>query len=616
MLETTQSFYDNSVYKYRTTTYDLDINVFDNSAKSDISNVSALLNRFLVASQLSDEKGSVTSYATGELGGFFLDGRTELMPDTLTTEQIGWWSPMGDANGDFILPPAVKIWFTNTHSSAGITCQYDFYSYPLKTRCTWYSDGGLTVLDTQELESDSPLQVFDKKVDGYDRIDIEILKVKPYCYSKMATIDYGLAIRLSPMELQGATLTEKTSIMSNTISPNELEFNIINYDYKYNVFDTTSMFKYFKFGQEVNVRAAVMDQRTEVYEYIPMGKFFIGNVSVENGILKVKSYGILNILNKETFYSPWYESETVSNIIADILGGYSYYVHPNVADVELTGFIPTQSKKEALKVVAVACNAVVKENRDGSIWIYKATEEFSNNQIITQATQYHSYGMAGTRAAGEPLFLVAGETPIYQVESIPNVFTVFRDQRISQIKTSLIGTYQKCEVTWLAYGKKDTETINVDFVTDANGDAVISHEPMEVSASSETMTHYVDVSLFHGTPNTSYSATITGKKYYADTNIVTAVDNTGISNDDEKLVMELKDNKLIASTDVGKACAEWYLSQLKKRKDITFTWWAVATVEAPDYIKLETSDGTIATMQINEIKYNLYTLTAEVKGVI
>ena len=606
MIETSQSFYDNSVFKYRNTTYSVHVDVFDNSAKTDVDDITVNANRFFYESQMYDGKAYDKSYATGELGGFFLNGKTILMPDTITTEQIGWWTPIGDVNGEFTTNPQITIEFNGNHDSAGITCQYDFYSYPLKSKCYWFN--GALLLDSMELDGNGQLQVFDNPVSGYDKVVIEIIKVKPYCYSKLATVDYGVAIEFTPEQLQGSNLTEKVSLMSNTVSPNELEFNIINYDYKYNVFNTDSLFKYFKYGQSVSVEAGVMNRETETYENISMGKFFISSTSVESGILKVKCYGILNMLNEETFYSPFYTNETVSNIVGDILSGYSYFVHDNVANITLTGYIPTKSKKEALKDVALACNAVIKENRDGSIWFYKATEEFSSNQLITETTLYNAFGLAGE--------LRAGETPIYSVKPVSNVFTVTRDQRISQIKTSLIGTYSRCDVTYLTYSLDASNTQSYDFMTDSSGNAIITHEPMIVESSSLTMTHYVDCSLFVGTPNTSYTCTITGKKLNTTESVVSYIDNTGISSDDLKLTMNFEGNNLIADINIAKECAKWYLSQLKKRKDLEFTWWSVATVEAPDYIKLETSDGTIAEMQISEIKYNLYTLTADIKGVM
>lgn len=74
--------------------------------------------------------------------------------------------------------------------------------------------------------------------------------------------------------------------------------------------------------------------------------------------------------------------------------------NPNVGGIKLTGYIPTQNKKDALKVVAIAVGAIVKEGRDGKIYFYQATEELISNQIIAEDTVYTGWPHAGMLMAG------------------------------------------------------------------------------------------------------------------------------------------------------------------------------------------------------------------------
>ena len=59
------------------------------------------------------------------------------------------------------------------------------------------------------------------------------------------------------------------------------------------------------------------------------------------------------------------------------------------------------------------------------------------------------------------------------------------------------------------------------------------------------------------------------------------------------------------------------MEQMQKRLDIGFKWWAVATMEASEYLEVETTYGTIVKAQISSIEYDLGSgLTATVKGVV
>ena len=612
MLNTTQTFYDNSVFKYRTTKSQVTIDVFDTVAKEDIKNVSCNSYYFFYPEQIYDGKKYDKQFATLEQNEFLLDGNLTLLNNEIGNEQIGWWSPISDEKGGWGTNPTITIELTNLHSTAGITCFYDSFSLPLKSKCYWFNDELL--LDTMELESSNYTQVFLNPVNNYNKIVIELLEAHPNAFVKMSTIDYGVTKTFTGEDLESIKVKEEVSLISNTLSPNKLEFNIFNYDDEYGVFDTENLFKYFKQGQKCYANASVLNRQTNEYEWISMGQFYIDTTAINNGLLKISAYGVLNILNSQTFYSPFYTSETVANIVADILYGFDYYVHPNVKDIVLSGYIPTGTKKDALKVLATACNAVVKEGRDGIIYIFSPTEELSTNQIITENTIYESYGIAPLLTANESVLPSI-------VKAKPYILTATRKELLSEIKTSLIGFYEQIDVTYKSYTLKDTEEqiYNGTVITNEKGYALIEHNgAYEVTSDSgQTFKHYVDCSLLIGDPSTAYSVTLTGKKYETEENTTSAYssDNEG-AYDDSKLSMSLSSsNELIANQETALRCAKWYLEQMQKRKDVSFDWWAVATAEASDFIKFETKDNGIVEMEIDAIEYNLLDLTAKVEGV-
>ena len=332
MIDTTQAFYDNSVYKYRNTQTWVTINLFDFTAKEDISSLSVSHYWYWRAAQMYDGIYYNYEYATLEQDEFYLDGSVTLMDTSDTSTQYGWWTHLSDANGDFDDTQSITVNFSNRHSTAGITVSYDKFSFPINSTCEFYQDGNL--IDSISIEDQTTnVQEFGLKVDGYDKIKIIIEKAKPYAYSRMSEIDFGLMQTFSADQLQGATLREQVSLLSNTLSPDELSFSVIDYDNTYNVFNPDDLFKYFKVGQPCRVTSGVLNRETNEYDTINMGIFYINNFDIENGLLKIKAYGLLNILNASTFYSPFYSNATVETIAGDILDKPPIY--PDIPNPEV-----------------------------------------------------------------------------------------------------------------------------------------------------------------------------------------------------------------------------------------------------------------------------------------
>lgn len=616
MIETTQSFYQNSIYKYRYTKNEISINTIDLTAKTNISSITVNDYIYFYSNQLKNNITSAPVYATTEEDEFLLDGSRSLMNESLSDEEVGWWTKLSNDEGTFTANPLLTINFFSLHSSIGLTFYYDEWSYPLEYKVRWYN--GASLITEETYNGSSAIQVAFTHVQGYDKIELEITKAKPYAYCKLLEVDFGALLIFDGSQLQGSKLKEQVSLISNQLVSDSLEFSIINYDSAYNLLNPEDVMIYFTKGQTVTAKAGVLDLSTNRYEYVNMGKFYISDVSNQNGLLKLKCYGRLNFLNEEYFYSPFYTNETVENIVADILDGYQFYVHENVKDIQLTGYIPLRSKKEALKVLCIATGAVVKEGRDGVIYIFKPTDELSTNQIITSNTVYNSTPLAP--------FLTAGEISLQNVlEPVKDLFTVNRSERLSQIVATRIGYYHKVEVIQKNYVKNGTnETLYSDNVlTDSEGMAIINfnapvYDLSVPTSSNYTIYSFADCCVLVGEIDTSYSITITGKKYSITESTVSSVRDLSenISNETRETMTINSANELIGNTITAQNVAAWYLTQFKKRLNISFDWWSVATVEASDWIKIVDSFDKTNLMQTDSIEYDLTSLIAKVKGVI
>nr|DAU46185.1 MAG TPA: KOW2-KOW3 domains of Spt5, Spt5, RNA processing, Transcription [Caudoviricetes sp.] len=652
MAKTTQTFYENSVYKFRDTEAEIDIDVFDNTAKGDITEVTASQRRLAHLSEVYDGDRDIPKrFATCEYDQFLLDGSMTLMPDDYTRERVGWWSELSDDSCEFVRPQIITVQFDKRHSSAGITCYYDDYSKPVESICRWYRGGELLAehkllypawtvesfnnanitvdqFNTMTVGSlnygEAPAkQEYGQSLNGYDRIEIEMIQTQnPQTYVKLYEIDFGLTYALTGEQTQGAKVKEQVSLLSNTLYPNELSFNLENYERKYDLLNPSDLLRYFKKGQEVRVQAGVKNRKTGIFERVNMGKYYLDPPSSKSAKLTCKAFGILNmLLDDEDYYSPFWQDAAVADIVADILIGYDHYVHPNVGGIKLTGYIPTQNKKDALKVVAIAVGAIVKEGRDGKIYFYQATEELISNQIIAEDTVYTGWPHAG--------MLMAGLVPLPQtIIALPYVLKADRNTRLGDIDSKDIGSYTKVSVNYFNYGSADPaaelqELFSGEVITDEDGNAKITYSDAPVYdltcdlPEGCTIKHYADVSLFHGDPGMIYELIVNGRVRKVSSATASAtLPQIEIDPQAQTLVLD-SCNELIGSAQQARAAARWYLEQMQKRLDISFKWWAVATTEASEYLEVETTYGTIVKAQISSIEYDLGSgLTATVKGVV
>lgn len=641
MLKTTQSFYDNSVFKYRNTSYKIHFDVVDLSAKGDIKSITTGNTRYENKADIIDDIAQISRYATGELGQFKLDGSSLLMPPALTSQQMGWWTSLSDGVSRWKTNPRLKVDLHRAHYSVGITLNYDGYSLPVDSICRWYTKGKIiseknliywrftrslfdyskftagsfsfTVDDFNYRKPDFE-QFFDNPVEGYDSIEIEMIKAyRPQTFCKLYELDFGATYHFTGDDLMGAKIKEKTSTMSNTISPNELTFAIDNSQRRYDVFNPSDFMKYFQQQQKLRVEVAVKNRKTAVYEPISMGTYYLSTFESKRGTVEFKAFGILNNLNNPLFYkSRLYQNEKAGIILSEILEDYPHYIHPNIYDVKLSGYIPVVSIKDALKHVAIATGSVIKEGRDGRVYIYRASEELMDNQLIVENMDYLQSGYAGLISSGVPS-VQTSMTPI------PYRLTVERDQRIGELTSTQIPYYNRFDVEYLTYANAESEEelFNGELEFDSAGIAIIKHDsPVYdlVFEPSVTYDQYACSTVIRGTKNMKLALLVKGKKRVK--TILTASTTLPTKDGEVALSMVLKDcNTLISNSVTAQACAEWYLSQLQKRKDVKFKWWSVATVEASDFINVMTSYDQKIPVQISEITYNLSGLIADVKGV-
>lgn len=162
-----------------------------------------------------------------------------------------------------------------------------------------------------------------------------------------------------------AKLTEEFSPLSITLPASELEFSLFSDDVSFSIINPTGDFEQMATQQPVALYEVVDG------EQIYLGQFYLEDWS--NKSENIKSFvcvDILGILDKYTYLGGiWLTAVTVGELVADVLGpiGSAYDIDPDLAEVELTGWLPIMTAREALQQIAFAAGAYVLSTRNDSI---------------------------------------------------------------------------------------------------------------------------------------------------------------------------------------------------------------------------------------------------------
>lgn len=575
--------------------------VYDVTARGDAT-AAAEGQPFSAAAQTLDTITDVPAVGTCEQGQFKVDGSMSLFPDDPPAGMnFGWWSSeISGADGAFADPPVITYAFTQPHGSVGLTLQ--FVELVRDLRATAFQGG--TVLAAKTFTGlNSALAVLDFPVENYDKIIVEILRAQPFHYAKLLEISFGVEYIYDDAMLTGIDVLEEIDPLGNTISSNAAAITLNNLDQRFNMFNPSNETRFLQERQQLTVTTSL--QVGDDYEDIPLGKFYLSTwESPTANTTKFTAYDLLSLMGGTYYKSRMYVQERAETILLELFGDLHlydaqgnalFYIHPNIRNVLLSGYLAPMSYHDALQRIALALGAVVKCDRYGKLLVYRVTEETRNAIVIDQYTIYQSSLIAGTFGAGQGIVLPRTTAPI------PNPVVIDRSL-YNDPKTSLGKYYNRVNVeesTWQLTG--DPQSL-YDGIVD--GDAVIqfSGDPaaeVEISGTYESADIYACACEIHGA---SGQITITGRVYQPLTKIVSAQLPT-VAASTTPAALDVQGITLIAQDDTAQYVAAWLLAQLQLRITQSFPWAIIPSVEPSDYCKVETAFGELREFQVRKMHF-------------
>lgn len=327
---------------------------------------------FLNMNDFKSER-QVPKYATLEKNFWLLDGSFENFPDMPTG--LGYISKItSDENGNFADEIIITRIYDANYTAPGLMIEFDSNTnnYAKSMNVKWYRNE--TLLSEEDYIVDSANYFCNNEVVAFNKVVITITSTNnPYRFLKIFNISDGIIRRFYQDELENVDIIEEVSPKNESLSINNVSVSLINKNDIGILFQRTLPFKVYR-------------------DDTLYGCFFIDTSSSNTNktFYTISANDYIGLLEYQTHLGGIYSNIEVSNLIADILGNIPYELDENIGSKLLTGYLPIQTKREALRQVIFAVNGMIDTSRSEKIVIKSLPNEITafieNDKIVSVKT--------------------------------------------------------------------------------------------------------------------------------------------------------------------------------------------------------------------------------------
>lgn len=524
----------------------------------------------------TDKNYETKKYATCEENLFLLDGSFNLMDNPNEKEFCYWSNELSDENGKFKTSPTITRQFSQNHSSAGITLNFDEnYPLPLKIKISLY-DFQKVSLNQITVSPDKWYNYFiPLKTENYQLMTIEFLETKPYQYARVKRITYGQILEYSDKadkNLSLAEILESVDMHSIEVPINTSTAKIIDTDQLFNITNPEGLYSMLQERQKVEFYEKLSNESSErlmAVHYVKEWKTENGNTSTFN------CQDILGVMDGGSFKGNLYSNAPASAIIKEIMddfGWTEYVLDEQLGSVKLSGIIKPCTHREAIQQVMFAISGSVNTTRGEQIIFKKVSK--NKETIITNDREYLN-----------PQYIITQTDLISGVEVVAHNYK--KDKELSEAYSATLesGTY---EVQFSYPFEKST--------LEATGCNIIS-----------SGFFYALIDVPKGT-----EVTINGYKYTDYTSLY-SVQMENIPPGTKPKVNQVSEATLVSKSNariVARNLYEYYQYRLSHSLSIIAVDERVGT-----FNQIQTPNGDMTTILINTMKLKLTNgFTADVEG--
>ena len=374
-------------------------------------------------------------YATYEPNYFQLDGTFHIPPkENEGDSELGWWSDsISDQNGYYITNPTMTFTFTEPHGSIGLTLTFDNQAneYASEFAIRTYSATDVLLVSETITGNTGPVYYFDEPLDDYSKIVIEIIKwANPYRRARLVEVDFGVIREYTGDKLIDLKVLEEMDLLTSTVPSNEMKFVLDNSDQLFNILNPNGIYRFLVPNQEMTAQIGLLIGENK-YEWIPMGKYFLTEWTVEEGAMtstfvgrdiftKLEAVDYTTLLQDTNLY------DLAENILIEA-NVEKYKIDETLKTIPTKGFIAPIKVREALQMISIAGRCVVRQVRDGSIDI----EHFEE---LTFETGYITF--AGQEIAGptvRPQIYIDYQFQVIDFDTVFNAPKISLSQQVTHV---------------------------------------------------------------------------------------------------------------------------------------------------------------------------------------
>lgn len=387
MVQVSSSFKDNIYSTERQTKAKVSFEILDVEAYDDatvsVSSVAPLSKETQVINKTREMSNK---YATFERDYFALDGSFKIPPKpTESEDELGWWSEnISEADGTYLASPYLEFTFAQPHNSIGLVVTFDSMANEYATDFLIEVFDPTDILITSEsvIGNESFVYHYETEIENYSRIRIKINKWKnPNRRARIVEVDFGIIKEYFGDKLISLKVIEEMDLLGSTVPSNEMQFVLDNSDNAFNVLNPNGIYRFLKMNQEMSADIGLQVNETDI-EYVPMGKFYLSDWTVEEGAMTSTFVGhdIFTSLGLIE-YTRLLQNTNLYDLTVDILAEANvenYKIDDGLKDITTIGFTDPINVREALQLVSIASRSVLKQDRSGSI-ILEQYEELRND---------------------------------------------------------------------------------------------------------------------------------------------------------------------------------------------------------------------------------------------
>lgn len=360
-------------------------------------------------------------YATFEPDFWLLDGNYKFKPTDDDVVHVGLWSlSMSDENGDFDTPPELTITFGSIQDTDGMTLRFSRYSADFASDIdVAYYNASDVLIRTDNYTPTSWEFATGQAVNDFKKIIITFNSTNnPYRYLHLTGVDFGELIYFTSADIKSANVIQEINPLSIELPIDTLNLSIYYFDNDFSIFNPTGIYANLQKNQPLDVYETVND------EIIYIGKYFLSEWKNEaENIINFECVDYLGLLETMPFPGRFWSGATFSDAIEVLLQTMPtikvpYELDPQLENIDVTGFVPEGTYREALQSLAFMAGAIVTSSRSGVLRIYKselASSLTQSDYLITSSDK----GLSNNSLELKPL--IAG------VEIVAHTYTQKND---------------------------------------------------------------------------------------------------------------------------------------------------------------------------------------------